>query len=48
MNAQLKVAAIIVAAGESKRMEGVDKVFATLGGEPLLLRATRGRQGGKR
>jgi 2-C-methyl-D-erythritol 4-phosphate cytidylyltransferase len=36
-----KVAAIIVAAGESKRMEGVDKVFARLGGEPLLLRTTR-------
>jgi len=36
-----KVAAIIVAAGEGKRMRGVDKVFAPLGGEPLLLRATR-------
>ena len=36
-----KVAAVIVAAGESKRMEGVDKVFALLGGEPVLLRATR-------
>jgi len=36
-----KVSAIIVAAGESRRMEGVDKVFAPLGGEPLLLRATR-------
>jgi len=36
-----KVAAIIVAAGEGKRMEGADKVFAPLGGEPVLLRATR-------
>ncbi len=36
-----KVAAIIVAAGEGKRMGGVDKVFAPLGGQPVLLRATR-------
>lgn len=36
-----KVAAIIVAAGEGKRMRGMDKVFAPLGGEPLLLRTTR-------
>ena len=35
-----KVGAIIVAAGESQRMGGVDKVFATLGGQPLLARAT--------
>ena len=35
-----KVGAIIVAAGESQRMGGIDKVFATLGGEPLLARAT--------
>ena len=41
---QPKVAAIIVAAGESRRMEGIDKMFATLGGEPLLLRATRAFQ----
>jgi len=40
-NNQQKVVAIIVAAGEGKRMRGVDKVFAPLGGEPLLLRATR-------
>ena len=40
-NNQQKVAAIIVAAGEGKRMKGADKVFAPLGGEPLLLRATR-------
>lgn len=40
-NNQQKVAAIIVAAGEGKRMGGVDKVFAPLGGEPILLRATR-------
>ncbi len=36
-----KVSAIIVAAGESRRMGGIDKVFAMLGGEPLLVRATR-------
>jgi 2-C-methyl-D-erythritol 4-phosphate cytidylyltransferase len=36
-----KVASIIVAAGAAKRMEGIDKVFAPLGGEPLLLRAIR-------
>jgi 2-C-methyl-D-erythritol 4-phosphate cytidylyltransferase len=36
-----KVAAIIVAAGEGKRMRGMDKVFAPLGGQPVLLRATR-------
>ena len=43
-NNQPKVAAIIVAAGESQRMGGMDKVFATLGSEPLLLRATRAFQ----
>ncbi|MDD5126880.1 MAG: 2-C-methyl-D-erythritol 4-phosphate cytidylyltransferase [Dehalococcoidales bacterium] len=32
------VTAIIVAAGESRRMSGVDKMFATLGGKPLLAR----------
>jgi 2-C-methyl-D-erythritol 4-phosphate cytidylyltransferase len=36
-----KVAAIIVAAGESKRMQGIDKVFAPLGGVTVLVRATR-------
>jgi 2-C-methyl-D-erythritol 4-phosphate cytidylyltransferase len=36
-----KVVAIIAAAGEGKRMQGIDKVFAPLGGEPLLLRAMR-------
>jgi len=34
-----KVAAIIVAAGESRRMGGVDKAFALLGGKPVLARA---------
>jgi 2-C-methyl-D-erythritol 4-phosphate cytidylyltransferase len=33
-----KVAAIIVAAGESRRMDGVDKIFAELGGQTLLAR----------
>jgi 2-C-methyl-D-erythritol 4-phosphate cytidylyltransferase len=36
-----KVGAVIVAAGEGRRMEGIDKVFAPLGGEPILMRATR-------
>ena len=31
-----KVGAIIVAAGSSERMGGVDKIFAPLGGEPVL------------
>ncbi|MFC1991028.1 2-C-methyl-D-erythritol 4-phosphate cytidylyltransferase [Chloroflexota bacterium] len=44
MNKQQKVGAVIVAAGESKRMDGMDKVFAPLGGEPLLMRATRAFQ----
>ena len=34
-----KVAAIIVAAGESRRMGGVDKAFALLAGKPVLARA---------
>ena len=38
-NNEQKVGAIIVAAGESQRMEGIDKAFTLLGGEPLLLRA---------
>ena len=36
-----KVGAVIVAAGKSERMGDVDKMFASLGGEPLLLRTTR-------
>ena len=36
MNNPQKVGAIIVAAGESRRMGGVDKVFAPLGGKPAL------------
>lgn len=35
-----KVGAVIVAAGQSERMGDVDKMFALLGGQPLLLRAT--------
>jgi len=35
---QQKVGAVIVAAGESRRMGGVDKVFAPLGGKPVLAR----------
>ncbi len=33
-----KVGAVIVAAGKSQRMGGVDKVFAPLGGQPALAR----------
>jgi 2-C-methyl-D-erythritol 4-phosphate cytidylyltransferase len=33
-----KVAAIIVAAGDSRRMGGEDKMFAPLGGRPMLAR----------
>jgi len=35
-----KVGAVIVAAGKSERMGDVDKMFALLGGQPLLLRTT--------
>ncbi len=40
-DAPQKVGVIIVAAGASRRMDGVDKLFASLGGQPLLARATR-------
>lgn len=33
--------AVIVAAGSATRMGGIDKTFAELGGEPVLLRAVR-------
>ena len=36
---QQKVGAIIAAAGSSRRMGGLDKVLALLGGEPILARA---------
>lgn len=32
----LKVGAVITAAGESRRMEGLDKIFATVAGRPVL------------
>jgi len=38
MTSQQKVGAIIVAAGSSRRMGGGDKVFALLGGKPVLCR----------
>jgi len=38
MDNQQKVGAIIVAAGRSQRMGGVDKVLALLGGKPVLAR----------
>ena len=41
MDKEQKVAAIIVAAGESRRMGGIDKVLAPLGGKPLLVRAVQ-------
>jgi len=36
MSANTKTGAVIVAAGESRRMNGIDKVFAPLGGKPAL------------
>lgn len=33
--------AVIVAAGNASRMGGIDKVMATLGGEPMILRTVR-------
>ena len=33
-----KVGAIIVAAGRGERMSGLDKMFAPLGGKPVLAR----------
>ncbi|MFQ6121688.1 MAG: 2-C-methyl-D-erythritol 4-phosphate cytidylyltransferase [Dehalococcoidales bacterium] len=41
MDEQQKVGAVIVAAGESRRMGGIDKVFTLLGGKPILMRATQ-------
>ena len=38
MNDRQKVGAVIAAAGSSQRMDGADKVFALLGGEPILAR----------
>lgn len=35
---QERVGAVIVAAGSSERMGGVDKIFAPLGGKPILVR----------
>ncbi|MFC1940930.1 2-C-methyl-D-erythritol 4-phosphate cytidylyltransferase [Chloroflexota bacterium] len=37
-NKKVKVGAVIAAGGSSQRMGGIDKVLATLGGEPLLAR----------
>ena len=41
MSKKEKIGAVIVAAGESKRMGGIDKMLAELDGEPLLTMATR-------
>jgi len=35
---KIHVAAVIVAAGDSQRMDGIDKVMASLGGRPVLAR----------
>ena len=37
-------AAVIVAAGSASRMEGIDKVMAPLGGEPMICRTVRAFQ----
>jgi 2-C-methyl-D-erythritol 4-phosphate cytidylyltransferase len=33
-----RVGAVIVAAGESRRMNGVDKIYAPIGGKPVIVR----------
>jgi 2-C-methyl-D-erythritol 4-phosphate cytidylyltransferase len=38
MGDKVKVAAVIVAAGDSQRMDGIDKAMASLGGRPVLAR----------
>ncbi len=45
MNDRQKVGAVIAAAGSSQRMGGADKVFALLGGEPILVRVVGVFQG---
>jgi 2-C-methyl-D-erythritol 4-phosphate cytidylyltransferase len=42
---QQRVGAVIVAAGSSQRMGGVDKVLALLGGKPILARVVDAFQG---
>ena len=42
---QQKVGVVIVAAGSSQRMDGADKVFALLGGKPILARVVDAFQG---
>lgn len=39
-----KCGAVIVAAGTASRMEGIDKVMAPVGGEPMILRTVRAFQ----
>lgn len=39
-----KCGAVIVAAGSSSRMGGIDKVMASLGGEPMIVRTVRAFQ----
>jgi 2-C-methyl-D-erythritol 4-phosphate cytidylyltransferase len=46
--AKSKVSAIIVAAGDSQRMNGVDKLFAPLGGLPVISRVLDIFQGCKK
>ncbi|MDD5189747.1 MAG: 2-C-methyl-D-erythritol 4-phosphate cytidylyltransferase [Dehalococcoidales bacterium] len=38
VNSEIEVGAVIVAAGHSARMGSVDKIFAPLAGEPVILR----------
>lgn len=38
---KLTCTAVVVAAGTASRMQGIDKMLAPLGGEPLLLRTVR-------
>ena len=45
MDSRLRVGAVIVAAGSSQRMGGVDKIFALLGGKTVLARVVDTFQG---
>ncbi len=47
MDSKQKVGAVIVAAGSSQRMGSIDKVWALLGGKPILVRVVDAFQGCK-
>jgi len=43
-----KCTAVIVAAGSARRMQGIDKIMAQVGGKPMLLRTAQALCGSKR